>query len=195
VNPPTSSSTIFSDSFEVPASKPSTASVFPLSSRPTRLSQLRTIVRWFTLPISISALLGMLPALVHLSSLPEQPPYVKIALLIGLLELAYAIWLSIAPDCASLWVLMIVLTGSTAMYAAAMAIVLVSSPDEGMPLGLDAVERHQVLVWCAGKVILSLSLAMICGRSSIRWHHFSEDIRISPGKLLLGRGEPPFHNR
>jgi hypothetical protein len=113
------------------------------------------------------SLFCMLPALPHLN-LGSAPAWAQVALLISLLQLAYAAWLASIPDWATLRASMIVFTIVAALYGLTMTVTLSTPQESTLPLDLSEVRRQAVL-WCAGVVLLASLLAYGCGRAAWRW--------------------------
>ena len=103
----------------------------------------------------------MFPALRHWD-LAVAPPWARVVLLLGLLQLAYAAWLASVPDWAALWAIMFVLAALATLYGAAGAAALAVPPHEALPLGLSAV-RQQMPLWCAMVAALTVAAAYWCG--------------------------------
>jgi hypothetical protein len=102
------------------------------------------------------------------------PGWARGVLLVALLQLAYAAWLVSIPDWASLWGMMIVLAIVATIYGAAAAMMLATPMEHEPPLGLESV-RHTAPYWCFGVMMLTISVAYVCG-------HAAQRIRLAAGK-------------
>jgi hypothetical protein len=114
----------------------------------------------------------MLPALAHLN-LSRAPNWARAALLLSLLQLAYALWLASIPDWAALRSSMIFFTLVASLYGVTMTVTLTTPTGTSLPLDLTDVRRQAVL-WSAGVVLLASLLAYGCGRAAWRWRRMLE---------------------
>lgn len=102
------------------------------------------------------------------------PNWVRLVLLIALLQLAYVAWLASLPDWASVWVAMLVNALVATLYGAALAIVLYTPVDAPLPLGLGDVSRRTAAGWCLCVVLITTLLTFACGRVCAVWRRADE---------------------
>lgn len=112
-------------------------------------------------------LLSMVPALWHIN-LAVAPGWARLLLLGSLLELAFIGWMTLIPDRASVWVLMIVMAVAATVYGAVASLALVITIDADLPLGLADV-RWPAFWWSALMMALSTAAAYHCGHMAQRW--------------------------
>jgi hypothetical protein len=112
-------------------------------------------------------LLALVPALWHLN-LAAAPAWARLLLLGSLLELAFVGWMTLVPDRASVWVLMIVMAIAATAYGAVASIALVISADADLPLDLGDV-RWPAFWWSALMMALATAAAYHCGHIAQRW--------------------------
>ena len=132
----------------------------------------RETVYFLSAEIVALALFSLYPAVLHFQ-FPGTPSWVMAMMLIALVQIAYSVWLALAPDWCSLWVTMLALAGIAAIYATAMAVLIGVQPgaETIFDLGeLKQLEGRRAALWCTIVVLLSLLLAYLCGRASHRWH-------------------------
>jgi hypothetical protein len=109
------------------------------------------------------ALFCMIPALPH-RNLAMAPAWARIALLMGTLQIAYAIWAMTIPDRSAVRVLMMALTAVAAAYATTLTVALTTPASDSLPLDLTDM-RKQAAAWCAAVMLLASLLAYACGRA------------------------------
>jgi hypothetical protein len=127
----------------------------------------RRTVYFLAVAMAAISLYCLVPAVSHLN-LAAAPNWARAALLLSLLQLAYAAWLASIPDWAALRSSMILFTVVAALYGVTMTITLSTPLENPLPLELSEVRRQAVL-WCASVVLLSSLLAYGCGRAAWRW--------------------------
>jgi hypothetical protein len=118
----------------------------------------------------------MLPAMPYLN-LGLAPGWARAALLVSLLQIAYAAWVISIPDWASLRSSMILFTVVAALYGLTMTVALSTPQESTLPLDLTEVRRQAVL-WCAGIVLLASLVAYSCGRAAWRWRRTLDLLHI-----------------
>jgi hypothetical protein len=124
-------------------------------------------VYFLAVAMAALSLYCLVPALSYMN-LAAAPNWARAALLLSLLQLAYAAWLASIPDWAALRSSMILFTVVAALYGLTMTITLSTPAESRLPLDLSEVRRQAVL-WCASVVLLSSLLAYGCGRAAWRW--------------------------
>jgi hypothetical protein len=124
------------------------------------------------------ALLGAVPVAIALCA-PKDVGVVRLerwacaALLLGFLELCYAVYLLQLPDWSSLRVVSFVTLGIAAVYAAVAGIRLLAAPGnrlmEFWELDGNVFSSSQEALWCLMLVILTGSLSYVVGRLCTQW--------------------------
>jgi hypothetical protein len=97
------------------------------------------------------------------------PDWVRLVLLISLVQLAYVAWVASLPDWASVWVAMLVNALVATFYGAALAIFLYTPVESPLPLGLGDVSRRTAAGWCLCVVLITTLLCFACGRVCAVW--------------------------
>lgn len=134
----------------------------------------RATVKWLALVLVLVVAFSLAPVF-HRGYLnvATAPGWARVALLLAAVQAGYVAWMLIAPDWASVWVVMLVFAAASVIYAAATAMALATPPDQPMLLGMGEV-RTSAGRWCAS-VLLAMSLATyLCGRTATRWHRALE---------------------
>ncbi len=93
---------------------------------------------------------------------------------VGIVQLAYAVFLFQLPDWASVWVVTLFQLALAAAYAAVLGIVLMSDTGGLLvgPQGLQLADKlagGQAALWCLCMVSVATILAFFAGRMSVRW--------------------------
>ncbi len=91
---------------------------------------------------------------------------------LGLIHLAYAIYLAQLPDWSSAWVLTGVTLGQGAIYAMLLTAIYLVRGRSQLVQALDLgpyVDNGQAIAWCFIMLLLTGLTAYFCGRVSIRW--------------------------
>jgi hypothetical protein len=136
----------------------------------------RRTVYFLAVAMAALSLYCLVPALSHLN-LAAAPNWARAALLLSLLQLAYAAWLASIPDWAALRSSMILFTVVAALYGLTMTITLSTPAENPLPFELGEVRRQAVL-WCASVVLLSSLLAYGCGRAAWRWRRMLQLLHV-----------------
>jgi hypothetical protein len=83
-------------------------------------------------------------------------------------QAVYIAWMLAAPDCASVWVVMLLFALVAAVYGMATAVAIATPRTKLLFLGIEDV-RTWAKSWSAA-VLMAMSLATyVCGRTSARW--------------------------
>ncbi len=136
-------------------------------------------VVYLAVAVGVVALLGMLPAALeiadHFRFIDDSPGIARWAwllILLGTIQLAYAVYLVQLPDWSSVWVVALMWLVVATLYAMLLGIVLLSSADNGVLqwLDLDQVTRAKSARWCFMMLSLNSLLTYMAGRTSVRWH-------------------------
>jgi len=96
-----------------------------------------------------------------------------VVVLLAILQAVYVGWMLSAPDWSTVWVVMLVFAGVSALYAVATAMAIATPPDKAMPLGLGEV-RYAARPWCAAVLAVMSLCTYLAGRFSSRWHRSFE---------------------
>ena len=131
--------------------------------------------------LTLGALFTAGPVAWHLN-LFTAPDWVRLVLLISLLQLAYVAWMASLPDWASVWVAMLVNALVATFYGAALAIVMYTPVESPLPLGLGDVARRTAAGWCLCVVMISTLLAFACGRVCAVWRRADDWKRRRQGE-------------
>jgi hypothetical protein len=139
----------------------------------------RANVYWLAAATAIIAILGMVPGgldiVDHFRFFDDSPGVARWALLIllvGCVQIAYAVYVVQLPDWSSVWVLALACLALAASYALILALILMSSNDNSILdwLHLDRAPRSKSARWCFMMLSLTSLLAYFAGRFSVRWH-------------------------
>ena len=92
---------------------------------------------------------------------------------LGVVQLAYAVYLFQLPDWTSVWVVTLYSLLMAAIYAGVLGLLLISPEDGVVVRGLDLAHKlagGKAALWCLCMVSLSTILAFFSGRLSVRWY-------------------------
>jgi hypothetical protein len=146
----------------------------------------RASVYWLAAATVLIGILGMVPGgldiVDHFRFLEDSPGVSRwafVILLLGCLQIAYALYVAQLPDWSSVWVLALACLALAALYALVLALILMSSADNPIIhwLHLDRAPRGKSARWCFMMLSLSSLLAYFAGRFSVRWHRID---RLQP---------------
>jgi hypothetical protein len=103
---------------------------------------------------------------------------------LGVVQLAYAVYLFQLPDWTSVWVVTVWLLVVAAGYAGALGLVLISEADGFLvgPHGLQLADKlagGQAALWCLCMVSIATILAFFAGRMSVQWRRAERMLRIA----------------
>jgi hypothetical protein len=134
--------------------------------RPPTIQQHHAQVVWCLILI-LMGLLGMLPGLLGIY-FDYQPIWTRVAIVIGLWQLALAGWVITIPD----WIGLSVATWTYALiaafYGAILAILLATPAGEFLPWGLNEI-RQRALLWSVGMVFFSCLICYAVGNAAAKW--------------------------
>lgn len=128
--------------------------------------------------LAAAGLFGMGPAVYQImtgwQSDPPQPVprWVYGALLVGFIQLAYAVYLMQLPDWGTVWVVSVFTLCLASVYAGLLSAVALSQ-DDGTVLAmlqLSGPLRRNATLWCFSMLGISSLLAYLCGREGLNWH-------------------------
>ena len=135
------------------------------------------------LGVVAAALFGIAPAVwdvvefVRYYDLVDSPHVARwalVLLLLGVVQIAYAVFLFQLPDWTSVWVVTLYSLGLAGLYALMLGLVLISREDGLLvgPHGLqlaDKVAGGQAALWCLAMTSVSTIIAFFAGRLSVQW--------------------------
>jgi hypothetical protein len=138
-----------------------------------------------------AALFGIAPAVwdvvdyVQYYDLVESPQVARwalILLLLGCVQVAYAVYLWQLPDWASMWVVTLYALALAGLYALMLGLVLISGEDGLLvgPHGLQLADKlagGQAALWCLAMTSVSTILAFFAGRVSVQWRRAESLLR------------------
>jgi hypothetical protein len=128
---------------------------------------LRPTVNRIAAAVAVAGLICVWPARTHWD-LGIAPEWARAALLLAILQLAYAAWLASIPDRASLWSTMFVLMIVATIYGIAGAVALTTPVDQSPPLGIAESMRSSAPVWCFEIMLISIVIAYVSGHAALR---------------------------
>lgn len=153
----------------------------PVVSASQRADTSRTLAAYqLAAVLAVAALFGVAPAVwdvaeyLQIAESPFVARWAFVLLFLGVVQLAYAVYLFQLPDWTSVWVVTLFSLVSAAGYAAVLGLVLVSSADafligsQGLQLA-DKLAGGKAALWCLCMVSLSTLLAFFAGRLSVGW--------------------------
>jgi hypothetical protein len=153
-------------------------------------------VRWLAFFLGLAVLFSLGPVAATMNfDLRAAPAWAQWAVALALLQGIYIVWMLAAADFASVWVVMVVFTLVSAVYAAATGITLATPLDRPMLLDLGQY-RDQAPSW-SGAVLLVMALATyLAGRTATRWRRAYELESAARGQRRSSRQRPqPRENR
>jgi hypothetical protein len=145
------------------------------------------------LALVLLALLGVIPVALALMQPRDIGPvhlerWSCAVLLVGILELAYAVYLLQLPDWSSMRVVSFVTLGIAAVYAAVAGIRLLAASGnrvmEFWELDGNGFSSSQEALWCFMMVLLTGSLSYLAGRFGAQWSRRTHD--ASTGNSVSG---------
>jgi hypothetical protein len=131
------------------------------------------------LGVAVLALVGMSPAIWEIGEhlfadrSPGLATWAYLVLWLGLVQLAYAVYLAQLPDWSSLWVVAHACLLIAAIYGVGLGIGLSAGGESWIIVVLGLADRHhagQLTGWCLILTSVSLLAAYLLGRYSLRWH-------------------------
>jgi len=131
-------------------------------------------VRWLAMFLGLAVAFSLCPIFYPKMqlNLETAPWWARIALLVGVVQIAFIVWMVNRPDWASVWVVMLVFAGVATFYAMASAYALATPID--FPIwGMDDV-RHSAKKWCPSVLLVTSLVTYLSGRVSMRWHRALE---------------------
>ena len=139
-----------------------------------------------------AALLSVAPAVwdivEYLRAEELDTPFVArwalVLLFLGIVQLAYAVYLFQLPDWSSVWVVTVMLLLLAAAYACVLGMVLTSDANGFLvgPQGLQLADKlagGKAALWCLCMVSLTTILAFFAGRMSVQWRRAEKIMRLA----------------
>jgi hypothetical protein len=159
---------------------PPAAAIRPVAAADNPEAARTLAVYQLAVALVAAALFSVAPAvwdLVEYLRIDGSPFVARWALLlffIGVLQLAYAVYLFQLPDWSSVWVITVFALCGAALYAAVLGIVLMSAPDGVLvgPHGLQLTDKlagGKAALWCVAMVALLVMLALAAGKLCLSW--------------------------
>jgi len=114
---------------------------------------------------------------------PHVARWALVLLLLGLVQIAYALFLFQLPDWASVWVVTLYSLGLAGLYALMLGLVLISREDgllvgqHGLQLA-DKLAGGRAALWCLAMTSVFTILAFFAGRLSVQWRR-AESARLA----------------
>lgn len=128
--------------------------------------------------LALLALLNAVPVAIVLLR-PQEPGAIHLErwalgiLLLGILQLCYAVYLLQVPDWSSARVVSVVTLGIATAYALMAGMRLLAGPGnrvmESLELDGNLFSSRQESLWCFALVLLTGTLSYLAGRASIQW--------------------------
>jgi len=133
-----------------------------------------TTVKWLAFFLGLAVLFSVAPVIYMGQWNVEQSAWwARLVLLLAGIQCVYIVWMLSTPDWAAVWVVMLVFAGVATLYAVASALVMATSGDETIPLGMEEV-RHRAGAWCGAVVAVMTLATYLCGRLSTKWRRAVE---------------------
>ena len=130
--------------------------------------------KWLATVLLAAILFSLSPVLYQMRlNLAIAPGWARTVVLLASLQAIYVGWMLTAPDWSTVWVVMLVFAGISALYAVATALVIATPPDRTVPLGLGEV-RYSARAWCAAVLAIMSLCTYLAGRFSTRWQRSFE---------------------
>jgi phage FluMu protein Com len=133
--------------------------------RPER-SRVHTVY-WLGLGLFALVLFQLAPALRYWN-LATAPDWARYVMMLAVVQLGFAIWMTSLPDWSTVRVTMFVLAGVATLYGVTLGIAALTSPTNSLPFDMDDV-RDKVRLWSAAVLLLVCLMTYICGRVGFRW--------------------------
>jgi hypothetical protein len=147
----------------------------------------RRMVSYFCAGLIGLAMIGVLPIVFSLlesraqAATFEVQRWAYVLLLVGVLQLAYAIYLVQIPDWSSVWVISIATLLLATAYATLMGIRLLAGDGNPVILFFDLDDNPfssgQEAGWCFIMLLLTSALSFLAGRFGTRWYLEQKTIR------------------
>lgn len=143
----------------------------------------RPAANWLSAALVAAGLFAMAPAVwdvaeyVHYLGAVNAPAVARWALmvlLLGVVQLAYAVYLFQLPDWTSVWAVTLYSLAAAGAYAMTLGVVLTADAEDWLvgPQGLQLADKlagGRAALWCLAMVSVSTILAFFAGRLSVQW--------------------------
>lgn len=158
-----------------PVHRPAAATALPVSHDANLWS-----VYQLTAAVVAAAVFSMVPAIwdvveyVQIVESQFVARWALVLLFLGIVQLAYAVYLFQLPDWASVWVVTLQSLLLAGLYAAVLGLVLISREEGFFVHALqlhDKLAGGKAVLWCLCMVCVWTIMAFFAGRLSVRWHH------------------------
>jgi len=139
-------------------------------------------VRWLSTGLALLALVSMVPAGFEFAEPGRQEVtfeparWALLLVLLGSVQLAYAVYVGQLPDWSTVWVVSVVALAQATLYAGLLGLALVSRGENALVALLeltDQVADGRAAGWCFIMLCLSGLVSYWAGRLSIRWRSSS----------------------
>lgn len=143
-----------------------------------------------TAAVVAAALFSMVPAIwdvveyVQIVESQFVARWALVLLFLGIVQLAYAVYLFQLPDWASVWVVTLQSLALAGLYAAVLGLVLISREEGFFVRALqlhDKLAGGKAVLWCLCMVCVWTIMAFFAGRLSVRWRHKEQLARQAVG--------------
>jgi hypothetical protein len=107
-----------------------------------------------------------------------------VLLLIGMIQLVYAVYLAQLPDWSSVWVVSLLTLLMAVAYAMLLGLVLLAKEESGVIATLqlaDQLRNNHATLWCFMMLSVTSLYTYFSGRAGVRWHQ-THVLAYSPGK-------------
>ena len=146
----------------------------PRGVRPTRrrLKIISQLAGGLAVVGVVSMAPGLLGWLGYMRGVGILEPWIWPLMVLGILQLTYALYLVQLPDWTSIWVVTMVSVLCAAIYAMGVGLAVFASrgSDFALLMGLgDPRAAQRALLWCLMLLSLTILVAYFCGRVSHRW--------------------------
>ena len=147
--------------------------------RSTHHAAQQAAVYQFGIALVLVAFFGVVPALAHVVRLPaaDAAPglgrWIHLSLLLGGLQLAYAVYVLQLPDWSTVWTVALVSLLVAAGYAMLASIALLASDEHPVLQWLGLAHRslgRRLAGWCVVMLSLTGLVAYAGGQLSLRWY-------------------------
>lgn len=122
---------------------------------------------WLAVVLGLVTLFSAAPLVNHIE-LQMAPAWAQSLAVMAAVQLAYAVWLALLPDAATLRVGMILFAAAAASYALVTAAVLATPPEKQPLLELGEL-GHTAWIWCAANVVVMALMSFLCGHAGASW--------------------------
>ena len=135
-------------------------------------------VRLLAASLALTAICSMIPAVLDIIEHVRVQPSAGVArwayllLLVGTVQLAYALYLAQLPDWSTVWVVTVVSLVLASVYAGFLSLTILAGSDSGVIASLELTDQlrgGRATGWCFIMLCVSCLLSYTSGRISVRW--------------------------